>query len=43
MNLCLLNSNKFYFGFSFSVVFYFGYAYLAIEKFIEKLKSEFWN
>ena len=41
MNLCLLNSNNF--NFSFSVVIYFGYAYLAIEKFIEKLKSEFWN
>ena len=39
MNLCLLNSNKLYF--SFSVVFYFGYAYLAIEKFVDKLKSEF--
>ncbi len=39
MNVTLLNSNKYYF--SFRVVFYFGYAYLAIEKFIEKLKSEF--
>jgi hypothetical protein len=39
MNLNFLNSNKYYF--SFSVVFYFGYAYFAIGNFIEKLKSEF--
>ena len=39
MNLCLLNSNKLYF--SFSVVLYFGYAYLAIKKFIEKLRVSF--
>ena len=39
MNLNLLNSSKLYF--SFSVVFYFGYAYVAIEKFIEELKCEF--
>ncbi len=38
MNLNLLNSNEFYF--SFSVVFY-GYAYLAVEKFIEKLRVSF--
>lgn len=34
MNRTLLNSNNFY---SFSVAFYFGYAYVAMEK----LKSEF--
>ncbi len=39
MNLNFLNPSKFYF--SFSVVFYFGYAYLAIEKFIEKLRVSF--
>lgn len=39
MNLTLLNSSKYYY--SFSAVFYFGYAYIAVGKFIEKLKSEF--
>lgn len=41
MNLIFLNASKYYF--SFSVVYCFGYAYLAIEKFIENLKSEFQN
>ena len=39
MNLTLFGSAKYYF--SFGVVFYFGYAYVAVEKFFEKLKSEF--
>jgi len=39
MNTALLNPNKYYY--SFSVVYYFYYAYLAIEKFIGKLTSEF--
>ncbi len=39
MNSVLLNPNKYYYG--FSVVYYFNYAYLAIEKFIGKLTSEF--
>lgn len=37
MNTTLINSNKYY---SFSVACYYGYAYLAIEKFIKKLTSE---
>lgn len=37
MNTNLFNLNKYY---SFGVAYYFGYAYLAIEKFIKKLTSE---
>ena len=38
MNVSLMNTSKYFFN--YSVVYYFGYAYLAIEKFIKKLTSE---
>lgn len=39
MNSILANSNKYYYG--VSVAYYYGYAYLAVEKFIENLTSEY--
>ena len=39
MNMALSNAGKYFF--CFSVVFYFGYAYFAFEKFMDKFKSEF--
>ncbi len=39
MNMALSTVGKYFFN--FSVVFYFGYAYFAFGKFMEKLKSEF--
>ncbi len=39
MNLALMNTSKYFF--SFSVAFYFGYAYFAMKKLLVSLKSSF--
>ena len=39
MNLALMTASKFFF--SFSVAFYFGYAYFAVNKLLVRLKRNF--
>jgi hypothetical protein len=41
MNAFLVNTSKYFFSFSFSVVFYFGYAYFASKKLLLSLQSSF--
>ena len=39
MNVCVMNTRKYFF--SFSVAYYFGYAYFAMKKLLVRLQDSF--